>query len=139
MGASPPAGRFASQFAPWQRRVLEALLLGALDEPPPIEDVAKDCGLSTRQFIRLFNGTYGLAPHEWLMQNRVERAKEMLLKTMLDVSTIARQCGFADGSHMARVFRRWNCVSPGAYRRTQKMIRLRAASRAGEEARPSDA
>jgi AraC-like DNA-binding protein len=59
----------------------------------------------------------GVAPHNWLLMRRVEVAKEKLRNTDLSLSDVALACGFADQSHLTRVFTGAVGVSPGAWRR----------------------
>ena len=68
-------------------------------------------------FSRAFRGTMGVAPHNWLLIRRVEVAKEKLLSTQLSLAEVALACGFADQSHLTRVFTGMVGVSPGAWRR----------------------
>jgi AraC-like DNA-binding protein len=56
-------------------------------------------------------------PHRWLMNLRVQRAKESLHNREMSVAEIALCCGFADQSHLTRVFTAQTGVGPGAWRR----------------------
>ena len=80
-------------------------------------DVADACGLSRFHFVRAFRRTTGLPPRRWLRRYRVDRAKEMMLSSRLAVAEIAVRCGFADQSHLTRVFKALEGSSPGAWRR----------------------
>ena len=55
--------------------------------------------------------------YRYVYQRRVERAQEMMVTTDQTLCQIARQCGFADKSHFARVFRRLVGPNPAAWRR----------------------
>lgn len=125
MTSMPPMKNAARQMSPWQQRLTEAAMLGNLGQPFSIEGVADACNLSTRHFTRLFNATYGLTPLQWLMQRRVEWARQLLTETNWDVGTIASHCGFADGSHLARVFRQSQFESPTAFRRRRDILKRR--------------
>jgi AraC-like DNA-binding protein len=59
----------------------------------------------------------GIAPHRWLLNRRVELAKDLLRDRESSLSEIALRCGFADQSHFTRVFTRRAGVSPGSWRR----------------------
>jgi AraC-like DNA-binding protein len=58
-----------------------------------------------------------MAPHNWLLAHRIEVAKEKLRDGGLSLSDVALTCGFANQSHLTRVFTRMVGVSPGAWRR----------------------
>lgn len=83
----------------------------------PLKDVARECRLSVSHFSRAFRRTTGVAPHNWLLTHRVDVAKETLRNTQLSLSEVALVCGFADQSHLTRVFTSMVGVSPGAWRR----------------------
>jgi AraC-like DNA-binding protein len=73
-------------------------------------------GFSVFHFAREFKQTAGVTPHFYLLQKRVQRAKEMLARTDLSLSEIALAAGFADQSHLARHFRRMVGSTPGEFR-----------------------
>jgi transcriptional regulator GlxA family with amidase domain len=81
-------------------------------------DLAKACDLSVRQFTRAFRQSTGLAPHQWLVQRRLEKAKSLLKGTRLSLADVASDCGFADQSHFTRVFTNAVGATPGEWRRT---------------------
>jgi AraC-like DNA-binding protein len=82
-----------------------------------LADVARECGLSRQYFTKAFKATTGLAPHRWLQQHRIDRAKQFLSGASLPIADIAIQCGFADQSHLTRVFGRIVGTSPAQWRR----------------------
>lgn len=104
-------------LAPWQQRRVTELMLDDLRTDPSLADLASACGISVRHLARAFKATTGLPPHRWLLERRVDRAKELLEKTDDTLSDIALACGFADQSHLTRVFRSNSGSSPGAWRR----------------------
>lgn len=105
-------------LAPWQlKRALEMLnanLDGALSQ----KDLAAECRLSATHFTRAFRQSTGVAPHQWLLQRRVESAKALLRDQRESLTEIALACGFADQSHFTRVFTRLVGTSPGAWQRS---------------------
>ena len=104
-------------LAPWQERRAKEILSANLDGNLPLKDVARECRLSVSHFSRAFRRTVGVAPHHWLVTRRIEVAKEKLRNTRLSLSDVALACGFADQSHLTRVFTGMVGVSPGAWRR----------------------
>jgi AraC family transcriptional regulator len=107
-------------LAPWQeRRALELLMTG-LAADVSLADLAGSCGLSPRHFARAFRISVGLPPHKWLLHQRVVRAKDLLLHTSESLSQIALACGFADQSHLTRVFSKSVGATPWAWQRAQK-------------------
>ena len=98
-----------SRFKCLRRRVFDGRL--------PIKEVARECHLSVSHFSRAFRHSMGVAPHSWLLTRRVEAAKEKLRDDRLTLSDVALACGFADQSHLTRVFTRIVGISPGVWRR----------------------
>jgi AraC family transcriptional regulator len=104
-------------LAPWQeKRAMEILDANLAGEVSPTS-LARECGLSASYFARAFRKSTGMAPHQWLLKRRVERAREAMRNTNASLADIALTCGFADQSHFTRVFSKVSGVSPGTWRR----------------------
>ena len=117
-GGMRPVSRPArGGLAPWQERRAKEILSANLDGGVPLKDVARECRLSVSHFSRAFRRTIGVAPHNWLLTRRIEVAQEKLRNTRLSLSEVALACGFADQSHLTRVFTGMVGISPGAWRR----------------------
>lgn len=106
-----------SGLALWQERRAKELIEASLDGDLSVEMLAEECGLSVAHFARSFKQSVGMPPYRWLLSRRVEKAKDMLRDETLSVSQIAVGCGFADQSHMSRVFRKFTGIPPSAWRR----------------------
>jgi AraC family transcriptional regulator len=104
-------------LAPWQEKRSKEMLAGDLTGATPLHEIAGACGLSVSHFSRAFHKSTGLAPHAWLLHARVESAMAMLRSGDASLSTIARASGFADQSHLARVFTHQVGLSPGTWRK----------------------
>jgi len=79
-----------------------------------IESIAAAVGLSPFALIRRFKRLYGISPHAWRMQARANQAAQ-LLRDRASLADTASSCGFADQSHMTRIFKRVFGVTPGQY------------------------
>jgi AraC family transcriptional regulator len=97
-------------------RRVEAFVEANLDRPLDLLALASVAALSPSHFARAFRAATGLPPHRWLMARRVERAREMILRTRLPLAEIALACGFASQSHMNDVFRRHMLRTPRRWR-----------------------
>jgi AraC family transcriptional regulator len=117
-GMRPLSRPVRGGLAPWQVRRAKEILDANLDGRVLLKEVARECGLSVGHFSRAFRSTTGAAPYQWFMTRRVEAAKEMLRDGRLSLSEVALACGFADQSHLTRVFTGMVGISPGAWRRS---------------------
>lgn len=81
-----------------------------------IEDIARQAGLSTSHFSRLFKQTVGDTPYQFLMRYRVERASEMLVDHSNTLIDIALACGFSDQPHFTRTFKQLKGETPKQWR-----------------------
>ncbi|MBC8058618.1 MAG: helix-turn-helix transcriptional regulator, partial [Rhizobiales bacterium] len=91
-------------------------LAAELCDPPCLAELAASAGLSRYQLLRHFEKEYGLPPHAWLQQQRVQSARG-LIRRGTPLVQVAAACGFADQSHMTRVFARHLGFTPGAWQR----------------------
>ncbi|MGV2831164.1 AraC family transcriptional regulator [Myxosarcina sp. GI1(2024)] len=87
-----------------------------LDQDIKLADLAQLVEMSQSHFSRLFKQSMGLSPYQYLLQQRVERAKQLLKKTNQSLVEIALACGFVSQSHFTRQFRQATGVTPKAYR-----------------------
>jgi AraC family transcriptional regulator len=104
-------------LAGWQERRAKEILAAHLTGQIALQDVADACSLSVSHFSRAFRETTGLAPHQWLLHQRVEAAKSAMQDARQPLADIALACGFADQSHFTRVFSKQVGISPGCWRR----------------------
>jgi AraC family transcriptional regulator len=80
-----------------------------------ILDLATLTSMSESHFSRSFKQSAGISPYQYLMQQRVERAKQLLEKRSITISSIALDCGFANQTHLTKVFRQMTGMTPKAY------------------------
>lgn len=81
---------------------------------PSLADLAAACGLSRFQLVRQFARATGLTPHAYLIQRRIDAARALLARGSA-LADAAAASGFADQSHMTRLFIRTYGITPGAY------------------------
>ena len=80
-------------------------------------DVAGAVHLSDSRLRCLFRATYGISPHQYLVDVRISAAKQMLWDTDIPISAIAERCGFGCQQYFNDIFKRETNSSPGRYRR----------------------
>jgi AraC-like DNA-binding protein len=104
-------------LAPWQLHRATEMLKANLDGQIALFQVASECKLSVSHFVRAFKQTVGEPPYRWLLQQRMDAAKELLLHSGLPMVEIALKCGFADQACFIRAFRKLLGTTPGEWRR----------------------
>ena len=87
-----------------------------LGHPLSLTEIAAVAAMSAFQFARAFKQRIGTPPHRYLLELRMQRARELLRGSNLAISAVATECGFDNQSHFARVFRRYNTIAPSAFR-----------------------
>ncbi|MFJ4339842.1 GlxA family transcriptional regulator [Streptomyces sp. NPDC088915] len=89
-----------------------------LDEPLGLTDLARHAGVSVRTLSRRFHAETGVSPLQWLLHQRVERAKELLETTTLPMDALARACGLGTADSLRGHLLRRTGLTPSAYRAT---------------------
>jgi AraC family transcriptional regulator len=97
-------------------RMIKELVNAKMEDDLSLDDMAQSVGLSTAHFARMFRKSTGATPHQFVLRQRLERAKAMLRAPDARVLDVAVACGFKTQQHFAQVFRDVWGVSPTEYR-----------------------
>jgi AraC-like DNA-binding protein len=117
LGKAP--GRKRGTLAGWQlRRVTDFIEENCLRNIR-LEELASLTGLSQSHFSHAFKASTGIAPHQWQVNARLRRAKQMLLRKEQPLTEIAAETGFADQAHFTRVFRKNFGTTPAHWQKAQ--------------------
>ena len=103
-------------LAPARLRTVRELVQAKMEDDLTLIEMAQAVDLSPAHFSRMFHKSTGQTPHQFVLRNRIDRAKEMLRVAEARVLDVAVACGFKTQQHFARVFRRVCGVSPMEYR-----------------------
>jgi AraC family transcriptional regulator len=109
-----------SGLAAWQERRAKEMLGDNLRGDPTLDQLSRECGLPSFRFAKAFERSVGAPPHQWLMQRRIDSAKNLLACTAQSSEAIARFCGFSDASYFRRAFTRSVSVSPDRWRSSRR-------------------
>jgi AraC-like DNA-binding protein len=125
LGPEPPPGVLISQGKPlpdhayrsWEglQQALE-FIDAHLGERLTLLKIADEAQLSPYHFAHVFKRFTGIAPHQYVMQRRLERAKQLLAGTDLAIAEIAAELGYASQSHFSEAFHHATGVTPLTYR-----------------------
>lgn len=81
-----------------------------------LEDICRAAALSPSYLIRAFRQRYGMTPHAYLVNRRVQHGHR-LLKSGLPIAAAASESGFADQAHFQRTFKQLLAATPGQYQK----------------------
>lgn len=82
-----------------------------------IAAIADELKMSQYYFSRLFKQSTGVSPYQYVMQQRIERAKYLLRTTSLSVAEVALKSGFSNQNQLAIQFRKFTNTTPSGYRK----------------------
>jgi AraC-like DNA-binding protein len=88
-----------------------------LSEDLSLADIADACAASVSSLTRGFKAALGVSPHRWVLNRRIALAQRLIYEGAMPLSEVAVYCGFADQSHLTRVFMRHVASSPTTWRR----------------------
>ncbi len=103
-----PEGAALAALFDWMRRNLQREL--------PISVLAKQARMSERTFLRRFEEATGTTPKDWVIEQRLSRARELLEGSGMGVERVATECGFGSADTLRHHFRTRLKLSPKRYR-----------------------
>src|ERR1700729_3762262 len=103
-------------LGPARLRRIRELVQAKMEYELSLDELAQSVGLSTAHFARMFRKSTGQTPHQFVLRQRLERAKALLRAPGARVLDVAVACGFKTQQHFAQVFRDLWGVSPTEYR-----------------------
>jgi AraC family transcriptional regulator len=105
-------------LAAWQQRIVVEYIQDNLAEYIPLSTLAQLVRLSLFHFCRSFKQSFGMPPHRFLTQRRIERAKLLLEKRAISVSEVGMAIGFSEKSSFTAAFRKATGLTPSSYQRS---------------------
>jgi AraC family transcriptional regulator len=117
------------------RRIRE-LVRAKMEDDLSLDEMAESVGLSTAHFARMFRKSTGETPHQFVLRQRLERAKAMLRAPDARILDVAVACGFKTQQHFAQVFRDIWGVSPTEFRQDPTASGAICVSESSDEDKP---
>ncbi|MBD3885278.1 helix-turn-helix transcriptional regulator [Phormidium tenue FACHB-886] len=101
-----------------QRQLLQVVeyINEYLHQDIKLTDLAAELRISQSHFSHRFKQSIGMTPYQYLLQQRIERAKQLLKQSDQSIMDIALLCGFNNHSHLSKQFRQLTGMTPKAYR-----------------------
>lgn len=109
---------FQSRSGLPQHKLIQVLdyIQAHLDQDIRLLDLAALTGMSQYHFCRLFKRSQEVTPHQYVLQQRIERSKHLLKQKDLAITDIALMCGFKNQSHLTTLFRKNTGITPKSFR-----------------------
>jgi AraC family transcriptional regulator len=105
-------------LAGWQQRIVTSYIDEHLSEPISLATLAQLVRLSTYYFCRAFKQSFGVPPHRYHMNRRIEEAKALLASRKHSVTEVALTLGFCEASAFTAAFRKTVGQTPSSYYRS---------------------
>ncbi|PMU10721.1 MULTISPECIES: helix-turn-helix transcriptional regulator [unclassified Pseudomonas] len=96
-------------------------------------DLAQRCGMTTFRFSRLFKEANGLGFTDYILNKRMNFAKELLDNSQMPITSIGYEAGFKDPSYFARAFKQFANCTPSEYRLARQLRATASAQMVQDE------
>lgn len=100
-------------------KIVREYIIDNTEEQITLQDISNFVGYNKEYIVRVFKKEYGLSPHAFLMNEKVNRAKNLLQNsTSTNLSSIASEVGFYDQSHLSKFFKKSFALAPSKYQKS---------------------
>ncbi|MBB5666436.1 AraC family transcriptional regulator [Rhizobium leguminosarum] len=103
-------------LSPSVRRRTADYIDANLDQALTLDRLAREAGLSTFHFAKMFRVSFGMPPHRYVAARRIEQAERLLRNRENSLAAVASACGFGSQSHFSKAFKATTGVPPGEWR-----------------------
>ncbi len=87
-------------------------------------ELATQCGISEVYFRKLFQKAYGVTPKQFIIDTRINKAKQLLTDSILKVNAVSEACGFTNPYHFCRLFKQKVGLTPTEYMKQNKTYKI---------------
>lgn len=100
----------------------DEILKNLSDTSLSIEAVSNDLGITPEYFRQLFKKAFGMSPRKFIIEKRIEKAKELIASDEFKINEISKLCGYASNSYFCKEFKRETSYSPMEYKKKSTII-----------------
>jgi AraC-like DNA-binding protein len=86
--------------------------------------LAAECNISEVYFRKLFVKHFGVSPKQFIIDTRIQKAKQMLSEGVLSASAVSERCGFSNPYHFCRLFKKHTGITPSQYRKENMIFKI---------------
>lgn len=101
--------------------VARDFMIAHLDQATDLDQIAAAANLSPFHFHRLFKNAFGMTPHEFIVERRIERSKRLLSTSAAPMAEIAWAVGFESPAAFSKFFSRSQRISPSSFRKAASL------------------
>ena len=116
------SGTYSPALLAWQTRRIREHIDANLGQPIRVSDLSRLVNKTEAHFSRAFRASFGLPPHAYLVQRRVDLAASLIRAGEGSLTDIALKCGFTDQAHLCKRFRQYMGTTPSAWRRLNRVV-----------------
>lgn len=106
----------AAELDPIAKAAIVEFLAESLDSSISLQEMARLARMPVRLFVKAFTDAFHTTPHQYVLDQRITRAKTLLSTTTLPITEISTTTGFSSPSHLATTFKKRVGVTPNQYR-----------------------
>ncbi|KAA3452014.1 AraC family transcriptional regulator [Mesorhizobium sp. SARCC-RB16n] len=110
--ARQPALNAKGGLSPHGARKVQDFLHENLTRKLTLAEMAAVCALSPSHFVRAFARTFGVPPHQYVLDLRLDLAERLLADNRITIADIAHSCGFSSQSHFTTMMKKYRQVTP---------------------------
>ena len=86
--------------------------------------LAAKCNVSEVYFRKLFTRHFGISPKQFIIDLRIQKAKQLLAEGAWSVSVVSETCGFSNPYHFCRLFKKRTGITPSEYRKANLIYEI---------------
>lgn len=107
-------------LAPWRLERVQQMIKSDLGKKISVPMLAQACALTRSHFSRAFKRSLGISPQNWIRQQRIDQAKELIRNSPLTLTQISAECGFCDQAHFSHMFSKTEGTNPASWRGVER-------------------
>ncbi len=88
-----------------------------------IDELCRKAYLSRNHFFKWFKEQFGVTPLDYINQERIKLAKQLLAEQQKSITNVSALCGFSDVNYFVRIFKKIEGITPGVYQGCMKLGR----------------
>ncbi|MET0613221.1 MAG: AraC family transcriptional regulator [Pseudomonas caspiana] len=115
--------------------LVKQLITADLSKKVSVPFLAQSCDLTRSHFSRSFKRSTGMSPQDWIRNQRIEQAKQLIKHSDMTLTQISAECGFCDQAHFSHMFSKTEGTNPALWRGQERRLRAVSPSQISRNAR----